>query len=90
MGSKTMPKLNAWIMNNGINEHLAFSLSIIGTAMTVTMPLGQVIFMTVANIWTVKISLSIMGIYMILILVYTKYIKQKEVQNIAPTLQEED
>lgn len=72
------PKLSAWIMNNGINEHLAFSLSVISSAMTITLPVGQLIFMSIANIWSVRLSLYSISVYLIGVIIYGLYVKHRE------------
>lgn len=74
---KAGPKLNAWIMNQDITDNIALSLGLISTTMTFTLPIGQLIFMSVANIWTVTLSLELMAIYMLVLLAYIVFINYK-------------
>lgn len=74
---KAGPKLNAWIMNQDITDNIALSLGLISTTMTFTLPIGQLIFMSIANIWTVTLSLELMAIYMLFLLAYIIFINYK-------------
>lgn len=77
---KAGPKLSAWIMNQDITEHVALSLGLISASMTFTLPIGQLIFMSIANIWSVPISLGLMACYMGLLLLYIGFIIKKTSQ----------
>lgn len=74
---KAGPKLNAWIMNQDITDNIALSLGLISTTMTFTLPIGQLIFMSIANIWTVTLSLELMAIYMLFLLIYIAFVNYK-------------
>lgn len=77
---KAGPKLSAWIMNQDITEHVALSLGLISASMTFTLPIGQLIFMSIANIWSVPISLGLMAFYMGILLLYIGFIIKKTSQ----------
>ncbi|MDD9138902.1 MFS transporter [Fructobacillus sp. CRL 2054] len=75
---KVQPKFSAWVMNHTANKNLAFAMSIISTATTITLPLGQLIFMTIANVFSITISFACMAVYILCLLGYIFFVRVKE------------
>ncbi|MBS9336685.1 MFS transporter [Fructobacillus papyrifericola] len=75
---QVQPKLSAWVVNNTKDQRLALSMSIISTATTFTLPVGQLIFMSVANLWSVQLSFGLMAAYTIVLIFYVRFVRLKE------------
>ncbi|MDR3190751.1 MAG: MFS transporter [Lactobacillaceae bacterium] len=72
------PKFSAWIMNQNLGDNIAMSLGIINTVGSIAFPIGTLVFMSIANIFSVSISFYVMLIYVVLLVFYILNVKRYE------------
>ncbi|MDR3241640.1 MAG: MFS transporter [Lactobacillaceae bacterium] len=74
----TVPKLNAWLMNNTLPDNIALSLGVLNTTMSFMLPIGTLIFMSIASMFGVAISFICMAVYSVILLAYIQFVRIKE------------
>lgn len=59
---KVNPRFNAVLINTVPDDHLAATGGVLSTVMMIGAPVGQFVFLTLANVVSIPVSLSVLGI----------------------------